>query len=80
VAIAMGEPSGAVEDVLAGLAIDRVRRLVADAGLPTRLSQAGVKEPDLPRIAELAFRDASHQGNPRPTTEADLLGIARAAF
>ena len=80
VAVAMGEPSGAVEDVLAGLAIDRVRRLVADAGLPTRLSHAGVKEPDLPRIAELAFRDASHQGNPRPTTEADLLEIARAAF
>ena len=80
VAVAMGEPSGAVEDVLAGLAIDRVRRLVADAGLPTRLSHAGVKEPDLPRIAELAFRDSSHQGNPRPTTEADLLEIARAAF
>jgi len=80
VALAMGEPSGAVEDVLAGIAIDRVRRLVADAGLPTRLSHAGVKEQDLPRIAELAFRDASHQGNPRPTTEADLLGIARAAL
>ena len=80
VALAMGEPSGAVEEVLAAVAIDRVRRLVADAGLPTRLSQAGVKEGDLPRIAELAFRDASHQGNPRPTTEADLLGIARAAF
>jgi alcohol dehydrogenase class IV len=76
----MGEPSGALEDVLAGVAIDRVRRLVADAGLPTRLSQAGVKEPDLARIAELAFRDASHQGNPRPTTEADLLEIVRAAF
>jgi 4-hydroxybutyrate dehydrogenase len=80
VAIAMGEPSGGLEDVLAGVAIDRVRRLVADAGLPTSLSQAGVKEPDLGRIAELAFRDASHQGNPRPTTEADLLAIARAAF
>jgi len=80
VAIAMGEPAGPVEDVLAGIAIDRVRRLVADAGLPTRLSQAGVKEPDLPRIAALAFRDASHQGNPRPTTEADLLAIARAAL
>jgi len=80
VAIAMGEPSGELEDVLAGVAIDRVRRLVADAGLPTRLSQAGVNEPDLGRIAELAFRDASHQGNPRPTTEADLLAIARAAF
>jgi alcohol dehydrogenase class IV len=80
VALAMGEPAGEVEEVLAGVAIDRVRRLVADAGLPTRLSAAGVKESDLQRIAELAFRDASHQGNPRPTTEADLLGIARAAF
>ena len=80
VAIAMGEASGAVEEVLASVAIDRVRRLVADVGLPTRLSQAGVKQTDLPRIAELAFRDASHQGNPRPTTEADLLGIARAAY
>jgi alcohol dehydrogenase class IV len=80
VALAMGEPSGPVEEVLATVAIDRVRRLVADAGLPTRLSQTGVKEGDLARIAELAFRDASHQGNPRPTTEADLLSIARAAF
>ena len=41
---------------------------------------AGISEQDLPRIAELAFRDASHQGNPRPTTEADLLDIVRAAL
>ena len=33
VAVAMESPR-AVEDVLAGLAIDRVRRLVADAGSP----------------------------------------------
>jgi len=80
VAVAMGEPSGASEEVLAGLAIERVRALVSDAGLPTRLSDAGVKEADLERIAALAFRDASHQGNPRATTEADLLDIARAAL
>lgn len=80
VAVAMGEPSGASDEVLAGLAIERVRTLVSDAGLPTRLSDAGVKEADLERIAALAFRDASHQGNPRPTTEADLLDIARAAL
>ena len=64
VAIAMGEPSGAVEDVLAGLAIDRVRRLVADAGLPTRLSQAGVKEPDLPRIAAARLPGRLAPGEP----------------
>jgi len=80
VAVAMGEPSGASDEVLAGLAIDRVRALVTDVGLPTRLSDAGVKSADLERVAALAFRDASHQGNPRPTTEADLLDIARAAL
>jgi len=80
VAVAMGEPSGAAEVALAGKAIDRVRALVTGVGLPVRLADAGVKESDLPRIAALAFRDASHQGNPRPTSEADLLGIARAAF
>ncbi len=76
----MGEPSGGSEEALAGRAIERVRSLVAEVGLPTRLADAGVKEGDLARIAALAFRDASHQGNPRPTTEADLLGIARAAY
>ena len=71
VAVAMGEPSGAVEDVLAGLAIDRVRRLVADAGLPTRLSHAGVKERTCPGSpARLPGRlapgkpAADHRGRP----------------
>jgi len=80
VAVAMGEPSGARDDVLAAKAIDRVRALTREVGLPTRLAEAGVKEADLDSIADLAFRDASHQGNPRPTTRADLLAIARNAY
>jgi alcohol dehydrogenase class IV len=80
VAVAMGEPSGARDDVLAAKAIDRVRALTREVGLPTRLAEAGVKEADLDGIADLAFRDASHQGNPRPTTRADLLAIARNAY
>ena len=80
VAVAMGEASGAREDVLAAKAIDRVRALNREIGLPGRLSEAGVKEQDLEAIADLAFRDASHQGNPRATTRGDLLAIALNAY
>jgi alcohol dehydrogenase class IV len=80
VAVAMGENSNAREEVLAGNAIERVRRLNAAIGIPSRLRDAGVKERDLPRIAEKAFQDASHRGNPRPCTVEDLLALAREAF
>jgi 4-hydroxybutyrate dehydrogenase len=66
--------------VMAGNAIDRVRKLAAAVGIPTRLRDAGVKAQDLERIAQKAFQDASHQANPRTVTEADLLAMAREAF
>jgi alcohol dehydrogenase class IV len=80
VSVAMGDNSLAREDVLAGNAIERVRKLTAAIGIPGRLRDAGVKEKDLPRIAEKAFEDASHRTNPRKCTAEDLLSIARAAF
>lgn len=80
VAVAMGDSSMTREDVLAGNAIERVRKLNATVGIPTRLRDVGVKEEDLQRIAEKAFQDASHLGNPRKTTLDDLLSIAKAAF
>ncbi len=80
VARAMGEGSSASDETLATKAINRVRALNAALGLPARLRDAGVREEDLPKIAARAFEDASHGANPRPCTEADLLGIARAAF
>ncbi len=80
VAVAIGEPSTARDDVLASRAIERVRALNREVGLPTQLRGAGVSEADLGKIAGLAFRDASHQGNPRPTAEPDLLAILRAAY
>jgi alcohol dehydrogenase class IV len=80
VAVAMGEPSTLSEDALADAAIERVRALNAQLGLPARLRDVGVKEADLPKIAKKAFEDASHQANPRPCTEADLLDLARSAY
>lgn len=80
VARAMGDTSSASDEVLAGVAIDRVRQLNAEIGIPARLRDAGVREEDLPAIAKKAFIDASHQANPRKCSEEDLLEIVRAAF
>ena len=61
--------------------IERLARLSADLGLETRLSQVGVTETDLPRMAA----DAMKQGrllvnNPREMREADALAIYEAAL
>jgi alcohol dehydrogenase class IV len=80
VAIAMGDNALARPELLAESAVERVRRLNADIGIPARLRDAGVKEADLPRIAAKAFEDASHRTNPRPCSEGDLLGMLKAAL
>src|SRR5687767_5051360 len=80
VAVAMGEFVNMRDDVLAGHAIERVRKLNAAIGIPARLRDAGVQEKDLEKIAAKAFEDASHLGNPRKCTQADLLAMAREAF
>ena len=66
--------------MLAGNAIDRVRKLNAEIGIPARLRDVGVKEQDLERIADKAFQDASHRGNPRACTQEDLLAMIRESF
>jgi alcohol dehydrogenase class IV len=80
IAVAMDPVAAGEEATLARGAVERVRAFIAELGIPARLRDAGVKEQDLPRIAEKAFEDASHQGNPRPCRAEDLLAIARAAF
>ncbi|HZA50862.1 MAG TPA: iron-containing alcohol dehydrogenase [Myxococcaceae bacterium] len=80
VAVAMGGNPISREEVLAGDAIERVRALAREIGIPPRLRDAGVKENDLGRIASKAIEDASHLANPRKCSEEDLLSIARAAW
>lgn len=80
VAAALGDSSWSRQEVLAANAIDRVRRLNEEIGIPSKLRDAGVKEADLPKIARKAFEDASHRTNPRRCSEEELLAVARAAF
>jgi 4-hydroxybutyrate dehydrogenase len=76
---ALGEPPDE-EDRLARRAVERVRALAREVGIPERLSEVGVKESMLPLLTEKAFEDASHQANPRPCQPGDLEALLRAAL
>ena len=56
-------------------AIDAVRKLSADVGIPTRLE--ALKEEDLPFLAESASKDACAPGNPREASVADFTALFR---
>ena len=56
-------------------AVDAVRQLSVDVGIPTRLEK--LKEEDLPFLCEPAAADACAPGNPRPATLPDFEAMFR---
>ena len=58
-------------------AIDAVAKLSADVGIPTKLSELGVKEKDIDFLAESALADACTPGNPRDVTKNEIAEIYR---
>jgi lactaldehyde reductase len=66
---------------MAEAAAQHVYELVAQLGLPQRLGEVGVKEADLPHLAETALKSAAVQNNPKPITEAaQAEAVFRAAW
>lgn len=61
-------------------AIDAVAKLSADVGIPTKLSELGVKAEDIEFLAESAFVDACTPGNPRDVTKEEIAEIYRSIF
>jgi alcohol dehydrogenase class IV len=57
-----------------------VARLASDVGLPTRLRDVGVKEGQIPVMAEKAMTDWCHPFNPRPCSKDDMVALYKAAF
>jgi len=51
----------------------RISTLVRDMDLPQRLRDAGIREADLPRLAQLAFQNKTVQNNPKPITDVTQL-------
>ncbi len=57
-------------------AVEAVRKLAEDVGIPTSLKGI-MKEEDIPALAADAFADACRPGNPRETSEAEIAELYR---
>lgn len=81
IAAAMGvDTTGMDQETYRKAAIDAVRALSKDVGIPEKLHEIGVKEADLPALAESAFADVCTGGNPRDTSVAEILEIYKTAY
>lgn len=54
-------------------AAEAVQALVAQLNLPTRLRDAGVRQEDLPKLAELAFQNKTVQNNPKKILDLETM-------
>ena len=61
-------------------AIQAVKQLSIDVNIPQTLKEIGVKEEDLPALAEAAMADVCTGGNPRPCTYDLVLEVYKTAF
>ena len=61
-------------------AVESVRQLSRDTGIPERLRDAGVREEVIPVMASKAMADHCHPLNPRECTGEDMAALYRAAF
>ena len=62
-------------------AAQRISDLVGQMNLPQRLRDVGVKETDLPRLAQLGFENQTVHNNPRPVENAaQIEAILREAW
>ena len=61
-------------------AIDAVKKLSEDVGIPKTLKEIGVKEEDLEALAESAMADACTPGNPRDTNVAEIFEIYKSIY
>lgn len=81
IAKAMGVyKQGMTPDEAAQAAVDAVRELAVRVGIPQHLAELGIKEEDLPRLAEAAMADVCTPGNPRDVTYDDILTLYKKAY
>ncbi len=81
IAVAMGENiAGLSKRDAADKALESIKKLSADVGIPSGLDELGVKEEDLPTMAENAQKDACGLTNPRCPTLEDVIQIYKNAL
>jgi alcohol dehydrogenase len=81
IAAAMGENvAGLSRRAAADKALEAIKKLSADVGIPSGLKELGVKEQDLKTMAENAQKDACGFTNPRCPTLNDVIEIYKWAM
>ncbi len=81
IAIALGEEVDGLSDMeAADEALEAIKRLSEDVGIPAGLKELGVKEEDMPILAENALKDACGFTNPRKATEKEIIQIYKNAM
>lgn len=71
---------GMSREEAAKAAVEAVKALSVKVGIPQHLSELGIKEEDLPRLAASAIADVCTLGNPREVTEEIILELYKKAF
>lgn len=79
IARAMGVPGvdSMTQEEYRKAAIDAVKQLSKDVGIPEKVSEVGVKEEDIQFLAESAMADACTGGNPKDTSVEDIAALYR---
>ncbi len=81
IAVALGEDVSGLSALEAGeKALAAIVRLSQDVNIPTGFAQLGVKEEDIPVLAENAMKDACSFTNPRKATLDEVQAMIRAAL
>lgn len=64
----------------ARVAVDAVKTLSIKVGIPQHLSELGIKEEDLERLADSAYADVCTSGNPREVSKEIILDLYKQAL
>lgn len=82
IARAMGVPGvcGKTLSEVRVAAVEAVKKLSADVGIPARLRDVGMKEEDIPALAQAALDDVCTGGNPRDASLADITELYRQLY
>jgi lactaldehyde reductase len=81
IAEAMGvDTTGMTQEQYRKAAVDAVRKLSIDVGIPQKLHEVNVRQEDIPTLAASAIKDACAPGNPKDATVADIEDLFRKAF
>jgi len=81
IAVALGENIESLSIIeAADLAIESIKRLSKDIGIPSGLTELGVKEDDFSILADNALKDACGLTNPRITSKDDIIQIFKNAM